>query len=296
MELKPLFKSIADAIREKDGTAANITASTFPDRIRAIPSGGLGGVILESIEIITPPTKTIYLTGESFDPAGMVVSAKFSDGQSMYVDNANLTFYPSGPLQEGTTSVTVNFQFGLKMVSASQGIAVGASFEWWSPKMTSNSAPVPYMASASSNSQNISYQPYLAFDGVPNTSTTIINSWSSAENAKSAYVQLDVGSVIDVYGLRINASYNAYGIMTPDRFYFQTSEDGNEWRTAAEFSSIKWPPIGEYREFFFDIAAKFKVCRIGANDVSGGETVNGRISYGDIQFYVLPSSANMPNE
>ena len=36
MVLADLFKDIADAIREKDGTTAEITASTFPARIRAL--------------------------------------------------------------------------------------------------------------------------------------------------------------------------------------------------------------------------------------------------------------------
>lgn len=41
--LTELFEDIADAIRAKDGTSAQITASDFPTRILAIPSGGGGG-------------------------------------------------------------------------------------------------------------------------------------------------------------------------------------------------------------------------------------------------------------
>lgn len=40
MELKPLFKDIANAIREKDGSTADIVANKFPERIRGIPAGG----------------------------------------------------------------------------------------------------------------------------------------------------------------------------------------------------------------------------------------------------------------
>lgn len=123
MGLTDLFGDIADAIREKDGTTAEIVASTFPARIRAIPTG-IGGVQLESISITAPPTKTLYVSGETFDPTGMTVWATYSNGQSMYVNHSNLTFDPSGPLDEGTVSVTVNFQWGLKMVSASQPVIV----------------------------------------------------------------------------------------------------------------------------------------------------------------------------
>lgn len=123
MALTDLFSDIANAIREKDGTTAEITASDFPDRIRTIPTG-IGGVQLESISIAAPPLKTNYYAGETFDPTGMVVYANYSNGQSMYVNHSNLTFDPSGPLPAGTTSVTVNFQWGIKMVSASQPISI----------------------------------------------------------------------------------------------------------------------------------------------------------------------------
>jgi len=39
MSLKSLFRDIANAIREQDGTTADIVASTFPERIRSIPTG-----------------------------------------------------------------------------------------------------------------------------------------------------------------------------------------------------------------------------------------------------------------
>lgn len=44
-DLTTLFTDIANAIRGKDGTSATITASDFPARITAIPSGG-GGVTI----------------------------------------------------------------------------------------------------------------------------------------------------------------------------------------------------------------------------------------------------------
>lgn len=43
--LTELFEDIADAIRAKDGTSASITATDFPAKIMAIPSGGGGGGI-----------------------------------------------------------------------------------------------------------------------------------------------------------------------------------------------------------------------------------------------------------
>ena len=45
------------------------------------------GKELSSIEITTKPTKTEYTEGERFDPAGMVITAKYSDGSSKEVQD-----------------------------------------------------------------------------------------------------------------------------------------------------------------------------------------------------------------
>ena len=73
------------------------------------------------IEIVTPPTKINYLVGETFNPAGMVVRAHYSNGNS-----ANVTLYqysPTTPLTLGTTYVTISF-LGK---SANQSITVTAA-------------------------------------------------------------------------------------------------------------------------------------------------------------------------
>ena len=125
MELKTLFEGIADAIREKDGSQGEITASAFPERIRAIPTGGK--VTLERIEITAPPEKTGYFAGERFDAAGMSVWAELSNGYGVYVNHSDLTFDPAGPLEAGTDSVTVRFQWGEQTASAAQAVQVAAT-------------------------------------------------------------------------------------------------------------------------------------------------------------------------
>lgn len=51
MELKPLFKDIADAIREKGGATGPIVAENFPARIRALPGGAVYGAPLDPVEL-----------------------------------------------------------------------------------------------------------------------------------------------------------------------------------------------------------------------------------------------------
>lgn len=68
---------------------------------------GAAGKTLTGISITTPPAKTEYLAGESFDPAGMVVTASYSDGSSEAV--AGYTVDPQALTAEDT-AVTVTYE------------------------------------------------------------------------------------------------------------------------------------------------------------------------------------------
>ncbi len=110
--------AIADAIRDRDGTTAPIPADDFPERIRAIP----GGIELQSIAITAPPAKTSYLAGEAFDPAGMVVTAAYSNGATLAA--TGYAVEPSGPLADGVEAVTVRYTEGGRSATATQPITV----------------------------------------------------------------------------------------------------------------------------------------------------------------------------
>ena len=49
--------------------------------------------VLSSLAITTPPTKTTYTQGESFDPTGMVVRATYTDGTTS--TSINYTYSPT---------------------------------------------------------------------------------------------------------------------------------------------------------------------------------------------------------
>ena len=58
--------------------------------------GKYQSVTLTGLEITAPPKKTAYLTGEAFDPTGMVVTATYSNGAKL--ENPAYTVAPSGAL------------------------------------------------------------------------------------------------------------------------------------------------------------------------------------------------------
>ena len=63
---------------------------------------------LVSIAITTPPTKMAYVSGESLDPTGMVVTATYTSGATNVVNNSDLTFVPAR-LKTTDTSVEVSY-------------------------------------------------------------------------------------------------------------------------------------------------------------------------------------------
>lgn len=84
--------------------------------------GGGAGIKLESIAVTTPPAKTSYLSGESFNPAGMVVTATYSNGAKLAA--TGYAVEPSGPLADGITYVTIRYTEGGRSVTTTQAVTV----------------------------------------------------------------------------------------------------------------------------------------------------------------------------
>ena len=84
--------------------------------------GGGGGIKLTGIAITTQPTKTTYTQGETFDPAGMVVTATYSNGATLKC--TGYSYEPNTPLADGTTKVTIRYTEGGVTKTAEQTITV----------------------------------------------------------------------------------------------------------------------------------------------------------------------------
>ena len=82
-------------------------------------------VTLSSISITTPPTRTAYTEGDTFDPTGMVVTATYSNGDTETVTGYTIT--PSGALATTDTSVTISYTFAGVTRTATQAITVLAA-------------------------------------------------------------------------------------------------------------------------------------------------------------------------
>lgn len=81
---------------------------------------------LDSIIITQAPTKTTYTAGDVFNPAGMVVQAKYTNGTVIIatVPITGYAFLPATGLTDGTTAVTIQYTEGGITKTASQPVTV----------------------------------------------------------------------------------------------------------------------------------------------------------------------------
>lgn len=83
--------------------------------------GGSGSPKMESLTIATPPNKTVYKSGETFDPTGMVVVANYGEGLM-----ANVTGYTVSPsvLTDGVSEVVITYTEGRITKTATVSVTV----------------------------------------------------------------------------------------------------------------------------------------------------------------------------
>ena len=135
-------------------------------------AGGGQGVRLVSIAIITAPNKTAYKAGETFNPAGMVVQATYSNGATL--NCTGYSYEPSGPLPAGQTSVTIRYTEGGVTCTTPQAITCTKT----SVTIPSQSGSLTYNGS----SQSPTWSNY-------NTSLMTISGTTSGTNAGTYSVQ-----------------------------------------------------------------------------------------------------------
>ena len=142
--------------------------------------GGGGGIKLASIAITTPPTKTSYLLGERFDPAGMVVTATYSNGAKLTA--TGYAVEPSGPLSDGMTSVTIRYTEGGRSATTTQAVTVSRAVISTVP---SQSGSLTYTGSALSPSWNNYNSAQLTIGGT--TSATNAGTYAATFTPTSNY-------------------------------------------------------------------------------------------------------------
>lgn len=108
----------AEALGGACGLAANLWTYTIFG-VNDTDSNALTG-----IAITTPPSDTTYSVGDTFAPAGMVVTASYSDGSTAVLNSGAYTYAPNGALAATDASIVVSYTEGGVTKSARQAITV----------------------------------------------------------------------------------------------------------------------------------------------------------------------------
>ena len=170
-----------------------------------------------------------------------------------------------------------------------QGVSVTYEYvrSWWSPKMTSNTSPIPFVASASDVYNNLdSAEPYNAFDG-DNTSGRY---WYT-QHINNAWIKIDFGAVKEVYGIRLYPTRwtETMALLFPQSFIIYGSNDDTKWDVIviisndSSYDPLSYAPV----ECPFKSVKSYRYYKISDFDKNHKESIPDQLCIGDIQFEVL---------
>lgn len=155
--------------------------------------------------------------------------------------------------------------------------------EWWSPEMTSDATPVPYIATSSEiyRNQGFAYSTFGKREG----DYQFVQLATSEEDV---YVQIYLQNLLSIGGFRIYTPMTGdYAILKGPikQFSFYGSNDGILWtklKTILDLSSSVWK-ANTAVEFMLDSIATFKYYKL-ANLVTSD--TSAYVSVGVIEFYI----------
>lgn len=155
--------------------------------------------------------------------------------------------------------------------------------EWWSPQMTSDTTPAPYIVTSSALYGN-SGQAYEAFDGVVESSSPQLQL-----NTQS-YLQIYLQNLLSIGGFRIYCRRRSDGFLStatmPSSFVFSASNDGMNWTVLKSVNGLTksaWDRQDSI-EFMLDFIATFRYYRFSEYDPADVST--GSVASGKIEFYI----------
>lgn len=145
---------------------------------------------------------------------------------------------------------------------------------WYETNMTSNTAPTPLVASASST--YTSFSPYKAFNGT--RGTTGNDSWMTS-NSRTGWIQIDFGK--GVIANRVNISIVSNLTAAPKNFNILGSKDGVNFVILGAFTNQTNWTANELREYSFNNNEKFSYYKVEILENNGHGT---DVSIGGIQY------------
>lgn len=143
--------------------------------------------------------------------------------------------------------------------------------------MTSNSAPSPYVASASSNSASL--LPYMAFDGGLGT----LHYWVT-NSTQTGWLKLDIGAgnskLLGSYGVAVNTIPEPN--RAPKAWTIEGSNDNSNWDVLDTVTNQTGWGSGETRTFNCDVAStSYRYFMINVSENNG----DAYLEVGELYLY-----------
>lgn len=153
------------------------------------------------------------------------------------------------------------------------------TFEWFSPHMTSNNAPTPYVATATSeyNEPGILYPTWHAFDGNPNTFWHIGNADVGKD---TTYIQLDFGESVSAIGVRLKPR-PGFISQLPKTFDLLGSIDGSAFEKFYQADALGLL-VDDWYQYMLITEAKYRYFRFVFTSASTNHY--GATALGEIEF------------
>lgn len=162
--------------------------------------------------------------------------------------------------------------------------------------MTSNTAPSPQVASASST-YSTNY-PYKAFSQVNAADTDAWASSAAPSVGAPQYLQIDMGAAYLVRSYSIaNKATTDYGLRCPRQWTLQSSNDGSSWAVRDTRTFVGEGTAAEVKDFDVAEPASARYWRLSITDMfppaAGGSS---RVYVGEFQLYRTVSALDEPRE
>ena len=184
-------------------------------------------LVLSSITVTTPPTKTIYEEGEDFDPTGMIVTATFNDNSTEAV--TGYTYSPDDALSTSDTEITISYTENGVTKTTTQTITVNEVIDY-------AELPFSFIKGKGKNDAGTSYT-----TGTTGLMQSNLGNDYSSNSAPNTMLKFDSGD--DYMILKINEapstlSYKIKGnSYSNGTFTVLTSTYGDDYSTLKEYSN-----------------------------------------------------------
>ena len=211
---------------------------------------------LKSIEITTPPSTTAYTAGQRFDPAGMVVTATYSNNSTAEVKG--YTPSPSGALATTDTSVTISYTEDGVTKTATQAITVSAAVTKTLNSIAITTAPATtayttgqrfdpagmVVTATYSDNSTAEVKAYTVSPSgaLATTDTSVTISYTEDGVTKTATQAITVNPIISTYSITFDA--NGHGTAPAA----QTVESGKAAQKPGDPTASGWTFGGWYTE------------------------------------------------